>query len=168
MGLRAIDIRQVRRLSLRDIKPLTPPTPPVPQDGKKKPIEAEKPYTRQDHTYSRFAAQNSLLEALVDTLGLVYEETGQKPLRIALEGHSLGELVPGPPEWPKMAINGTTQDLLRGERTYTRAEIVELAMGATGGAWTGAEEEFTRMLQGGVIEPTFNPELFYLAGSTPF
>jgi hypothetical protein len=60
------------------------------------------------------------------------------------------------------------QRTLRGNNGYTREEVVDLIKQTTKVNQQRAERGFTLMLQAQTIEQAPNPEIYYLAGSTPF
>jgi hypothetical protein len=78
MSLLAVDITQVKRLSLREVRlPAPKPRPITPP-----PVEA--PPTKEELTYSKLVAKNPLIEKLVEKLGLVSIETGERLRKIEI------------------------------------------------------------------------------------
>lgn len=75
MRLRSTDITKVKRLSLREVKL---PAPEV----RVEPNTTESSPTDEDIIYSKLLAKNSLLEELVNKLGLVSKKTGNKLNRV--------------------------------------------------------------------------------------
>lgn len=53
---------------------------------------------------------------------------------------------------------------LEGERTYTREEVIRAVLPYS----SDPESLADQLITSGALAPTFNPDLFYLRGSTPF
>lgn len=68
----------------------------------------------------------------------------------------------------KQRLLALAQILIEGECSYTREKLVARILGATKASQERAEVMFAMFLLIGAIENTFNPEHYYLTGSTPF
>jgi len=154
MSLLSTDIRKVKRLSLREVV-ITAPVQPE----ELTPAEVEKPASNEEVSYSILVAINPLIEELVDTLNLV-GSTGERIRKVELTEEEKPK--------PVNKLLELAQKIIAGESSYTQPEIVERIMKATNVNQQRAERGFTLLLQNGIIQPTINTELYYLAGSTPF
>jgi hypothetical protein len=86
------------------------------------------------------------------------------PASVNLE--PIAEASPQGIDIPKLMARA--QRTLRGNNGYTREEVVDLIKQTTQVNQQRAERGFTLMLQAQTIEQAPNPEIYYLAGSTPF
>jgi hypothetical protein len=156
MSLLSIDLTKKKRLSLQGVE-LRAPKPRIEATPT---LVDQRPPTEEEIAYSKLVAKYPLIEKLVNRVGLVSDKTGDR-LRI----------VKLPEE--RMAIDNSklidlAHRILQGERSYNRAEIVDQIEGATEVTKDRAERGFNLLLQARAIEPTLDPGLYYLYGSTPF
>jgi len=155
MSLLSVDITKVKRLSLKEVKLLTaevrvkPITPP---------IQVEKPPSDEDIIYSQLIEINPLIETLFKKFDLV---------SITGEAFKKGEVKKKPKKLEKDKIVAFTQRIVKGEDSYTKAEIIEKIKTATNVNQERAEKGFNLMLQAESIETLPNGR-YYLTGSTPF
>lgn len=152
MSLLSIDITKVKRLSLREVK--LPTTERIVEPIT--PILVEKPPTDEEIAYSRIVAINPLIEELVERLDLVSNTTGKRIKKVEAQ------------EIDKPKLIALAQRVIKGEKSYSKAEIIARIKEATNVSQERAERGFNLILQAGAIEQTINPELYYLVGSTPF
>ena len=150
MSLLSTDITKVKRLSLREVKLPTPKRRVEPIT----PILVERPPTDEEIAYRRLVAINPLIAELVERLDLVSITTGERIKKVE------------PQETDK--LTALAQKVIKGENSYSRAEVVARIKEATNVSQERAERGFNLILQAGAIEQTINPELYYLVGSTPF
>ena len=150
MSLLSTDITKVKRLSLRGVKLPTTERRVEPIT----PILVERPPTDEEIAYSKLVAINPLIAELVERLDLVSITTGERIKNVE------------PQETDK--LTALAQRVIKGENSYSRAEVVARIKEATNVSQERAERGFNLILQAGVIEQTINPELYYLVGSTPF
>lgn len=166
MSLLSTDITKVKRLSLRDTKLPTPERKVEPIT----PIQVERPPTDEEIAYSRLVAINPLLEELVERLDLVSIITGERIRKVELreeyKPHPKPEIKAQEIDKPKLIA--LAQRVIEEKNSYTKEEIIERIKEATYVSQERAERGFNLILQAGAIEPTINPELYYLTGSTPF
>lgn len=158
MSLLSTDITKVKRLSLREVKL---PAPEVRLDSIT-PILVEVPPTDEDLVYSDMIVKNPLLKALTDVLGLVSEATGKRLREIGETAEKRLQIAP-----KGISIKDIAQEVLQGENSYTKEEIIVRLQDETKVDRTRAEKGFNLMLQAGAVEPTLG-DSYYLTGSTPF
>lgn len=157
MSLLSTDITKVKRLSLREVRL------PAPELRVEPPIQVKRPPSGEEIAYSKLVAINPLVEDLVERLDLVSIKTGERIKKVEIpEGYS-----PGPQGVDRPKLIALAQIVIKGESSYSRAEIVARIAEATDVSQGRAERGFTLLLQAGAIEPTLG-DRYYLAGSTPF
>jgi hypothetical protein len=88
----------------------------------------------------------------------------EEPASVNLE--PIAEEPPQDIDIPK--LTALAKRTLRGNNGYTREEVVDLIKQTAQVSQQRAERGFTLMLQAQTIEQAPNPEIYYLAGSTPF
>jgi hypothetical protein len=150
MSLLSIDITKVKRLSLREVKLPTPKRRVEPT------ILVDRPPTDEEIAYRRLVAINPLIEELVERLDLVSITTGERIKKVEAQ------------EMDKTKLIALAQRVIKGEKSYSKAEIIARIKEATNVSQERADRGFNLILQAGAIEQTINPELYYLVGSTPF
>lgn len=156
MSLLSIDLTKKKRLSLQGVE-LRAPKPRI----EATPILVDqRPPTEEEIAYSKLVVKYPLIEKLVNRVGLVSDKTGER-LRIVEISNTLRDR-------KKIEPVDLAKRILSGERSYTREEIVDRIEGATEVTKDRAEKGFNLLLQAGAIEPTLDPGLYYLSGSTPF
>lgn len=164
MSLLSTDIAKVKRLSLREVKLPAPEIRVEPIT----PILVERPPTDEEIAYSKLVAINPLIEELVERLDLVSIKTGERIKKVELRE----DIKPHPEikaqEIDKPKLIALAQRVIERENSYNKEEIIERIKEATNVNQERAEVGFNLILQAGAIEPTINPELYYLVGSTPF
>lgn len=149
MSLLSTDIAKVKKLSLREVK-----LPTI--DRRVEPILVERPPTDEEIAYRRLVAINPLIEELVERLDLVSITTGERIKKVEAQ------------ETDKTKLIALAQRVIKGEKSYSKEEVVAKIKEATNVSQERAERGFNLILQAGAIEQTINPELYYLVGSTPF
>lgn len=160
MSLLSTDITKVKRLSLREVKLPTPESRVEPVT----PIQAEKPPTDEEATYSKLVSINPLIEDLVERLDLVSITTGERIRKV----EQREENKPHPEtQVDKPKLIALAQKVITGANSYTKEEIVGLIKEATNVSQERAEKGFSLILQAGAIETTLG-DRYYLTGSTPF
>jgi hypothetical protein len=166
MSLLSTDITKVKRLSLREVKLPTPELRVEPIT----PILVERPPSDEEIAYSKLVVINPLIKELVERLDLVSIKTGERikkvELREDIKPHPEPEIKPKEIDKPKLIA--LAQRVIKGEDSYSKADIVARIKEATNVSQERAEIGFNLILQAGGIEQTINPELYYLTGSTPF
>jgi hypothetical protein len=166
MSLLSADITKVKRLSLREAKLPAPELRAEPIT----PIPAERPPSDEEMAYSKLVAINPKIEEMVERLGLVSIKTGERikkvELREDIKPHPVPDMKAQEIDKPKLIA--LAQRVIEGENSYSKEEIVARIKEATNVNQERAERGFNLILQAGAIEQTINPELYYLAGSTPF
>lgn len=148
MSLSSIDIKKVKRLSLREVKI------PVKQETSVEAITAPQSPSDEEAVYKTMVGKYPLLESLVASLDLVYINTDKKE-----EGK------PQPIDINK--LRKITERILSRNTSYTKEEVIYRIQQTTKVDRDRVERGFTLMVEAGVIE-TANQELYYLGGSTPF
>jgi len=161
MSLLSTDITKVKRLSLREVKLPTPELRVEPIT----PILVERPPSDEEIAYSKLVAINPLIKELVERLDLVSIKTGERIKKVELREDLK---TPTEPEIDKPKLIALAQRVIKGEDSYSKADIVARIKEATNVSQERAEIGFNLILQAGGIEQTINPELYYLTGSTPF
>ena len=138
MSLLSTDITKVKRLSLKEIKL------PAPELRVEliTPILVERPPSNEEIAYSKLVAINPLIEELVERLKLVSTKTGERIKKLDLSSLA--------------------------ERSYSKEVLIEWIKEEAKIDIARAERGFIFMLENRMIQPTINPELYYLTGSTPF
>ena len=162
MSLLSTNITKVKRLSIREVKL---PTPEVRNIETIKPIKVERPPSDERIAYSKLVAINPLIEELAERLDLVSIKTGERIKKVELREDLK---TPTEPEIDKPKLIALAQRVIKGEDSYSKADIVARIKEATNVSQERAEIGFNLILQAGGIEQTINPELYYLTGSTPF
>lgn len=154
MGLLSVKVGRANNFSLRNIKP--------PTDTKKKePII--KPPTKEEIAYSRILSINPQIGELVKALDLVSTETLERIKEVSILE---------PPQPPRdeqyTRLVKFAMSIIEEENNYSREEIIERIIQTTGVDVKRAERGFISILEANVIEPTIDPNRFYLTSSTPF
>ena len=159
MSLLTVNISKVKRLSLRDVKLPAPKSKVL----KIERLETkERPPTAEEIAYSKLVAINPNIEELVNRLNLVSYETNEKINKVELRAEDYKA-----EEIDKERIFAFTSELITGERSYSKREIIDKLRDKIIDT-IKAERGFYLMLKAGAIETTLNKELYYLKGSTPF
>ena len=148
MSLSSIDIAKVKRLSLREIKL------PTKQETSVETTTAPQSPSEEEVVYTTMVAKYPLLEALVNSLDLVYSKTEKKE-----------EIKPQPIDINK--LRKITERVLSRNTSYTKEEVIYRIQQSTKVDRDRVERGFNLMVEAGVIG-TANQELYYLGGSTPF
>jgi len=163
MSLLSIDITKVKRISLREVK--LPAT-----ERRVEPINptlVERPLSDEEIAYSKLVAINPLIEELVERLYLVSIKTGERIKKVELR-----EDIKTPPEIKAQEIDkpkliALAQEIIEGDNSYSKEDIVARIKEATNVKQERAERGFNLILQAGAIETTPG-DRYYLTGSTPF
>lgn len=156
MSLLSIDLTKKKRLSLQGVE-LRAPKPRI--EATPTLVDQRAP-TEEEIAYSKLVVKYPLIEKLVNRVGLVSDKTGER-LRIVEISNKIKDK-------ERIGLINLAHRILQGERSYNRAEIVDRIEGATEVTKDRAEKGFNLLLQAGAIEPTLDPGLYYLSGSTPF
>ena len=163
MSLLSVDITKSKRLSLREVKLPTPKRTVEPTT----PILIEKPPTDEEIAYSKIAEINPLIDDFVGRLNLVSHKTGERIRKVELlEDYSPSIIHPNDIERYKIIY--VAQMVIDKESNHTKEEIISRLVSRTNMTPQSAKSYFTLMLDLSIIEQTINPELYYLATSTPF
>jgi hypothetical protein len=165
MSLLTIDIKKSRRLSLKDIKL---PTKEVKVEAPVSP-PSELPPTEEELSYSRLVLINPLIERLVNSLGLVSSTTGDRIRKVELPAEDKPIRAPEvkSKEVDKPKLLALALRILKGERTYTKEDIIGRIIADMKVNQERAEKGFNLLLQVGAIQPV-SKNRYYLTGSTPF
>jgi hypothetical protein len=67
-----------------------------------------------------------------------------------------------------LTIEDLTASIIEPESQYSKAQVIQLICKFTKVCCERAEQGFSKMIKAKTIEPTLDPNLFYLSGSTPF
>ena len=126
------------------------------------PIQAERPPTEEEITYSKLVTVNPLLEKLVECLDLVSIKTGERIRKVAYKPHP-----EKPQQTDKPRLKALAEQVLQEGDNYSKDEVVERISKATNVSQERAERGFNLMLQTGAIELTPG-DRYYLTGSLPF
>ena len=151
MGLSSINLSKPQRVKLGEIKP--PPPEPTPVEVKIAPLSP----SWEEVAYNAILKRNPAIEELIEAFDLVSPTTGERIVR--REGD--------PPQIPSSKLSKIAREILQGERSYSKEEIVTRLMEETKVGQTRAERGFTLMEETGIIQATVQG-LYYLSGSTPF
>lgn len=165
MSLLSTDITKVKRLSLREVKLPTTERKVEPIT----PILVERPPTNEEIAYSKLVAINPLIEELVERLDLVSITTGERIRKVDLREAIKPSVEPKieRKEIDKPKLTTFAQKVLKGQKSYSKREIIERIIETTNVSQERAERGFNLILQAGAIEPTLG-DRYYLTGSTPF
>lgn len=105
----------------------------------------------EDIKYTRIVEVDPMVEKLVDTFDLVDSETNRKPKKTDLSQYDKIASQVLPP-----STSASPEEIKRNlEKTFKISPA-------------RAEKGFKKLLASGAILPTFNPNLYFLKGSTPF
>ena len=148
MSLSSIDIKKVKRLSLREAKI------PVKQETSVELNTAPQSPSDEEVMYETMISKYPLLEALVASLDLVLIKTEKRE-----------EVKSQPIDINK--LRKITERVLSRNTSYTKEEVIYRIQQTTKVDRDRVERGFTLMVEAGVIE-TANQELYCLGGSTPF
>ena len=172
MGLLSVNIKANRKLSLIEVdipaKKIEAPVKDIKKEKLSTPI-TEAPPTTEDIAYSRFIILNPLTEELVDRLNLVSTQTGKKPRIVGIPAKYKPSIDTEPKTHTanKEKLLALALRILKGERTYTKEDIVGLIINDMKVNQDRAEKGFNLLLQSGAIQPV-GWGRYYLTGSTPF
>jgi len=148
MSLSSIDIKKIKRLSLREVKLPAPKETPVELNT------APQSPSDEEVMYETMISKYPLLEALVASLDLVLIKTEKRE-----------EVKSQPIDINK--LRKITERVLSRNTSYTKEEVIYRIQQTTKVDRDRVERGFTLMVEAGVIE-TANQELYCLGGSTPF
>ena len=159
MSLLSVDIRKVKRLSLKEVKL------PAPELRVEPTLPTERPPTDEDIIYSKLVAINPTLDILINKLDLVSTITGDRLKKV--KDIAKPDIKQEPKLRPKLDLIDIAHKAIGERRSLSKAKTIQGIAQVTNVGLDRAENGFNLMLENKIIEIT-NVETYYLTGSTPF